>query len=570
MLTLGCYLTFAVAGWLTISALHGREAGPGTRSFAAFGIIIGLWSLGELLLMDALTPDDRIFGRRIFFLGATGLSPAWFWLSVRSANPHWYAKWPGLVAAVFAAPAFFYSCLYWDRELRFVSWDSPTPIHGPLFDLFMAHQYALSLAGAYYFIQTAIRLGRSSVPIMSAMIVGVAGPLLCSLAYYFGLASVDWTPVALGPAAFLMWLSVVESGLTSGLPIDHHEVIEQLDVGVVVADPEGRIISANAAAERLADARTLLGRLLSEAVATAEQRTDACIESRGIALRGRFGVIGHALILNDRTEAEISRRRLELGGRLEALGSLTAGIAHEVNNPLAFIQANLSSLETTAKELAHHDSAKGLSPALKEAVADMAALVEETQEGVERIRLLVTRLKSFSRMPDLDAIAVDVDLVQSVRQAAAVAAIGQPPDIITIDGAASLRVLTIETAVFQILVNLLLNAVQASPDEPNVRVEIARRDDGVSIRVADSGPGISASVLPRIFDPFFTTKARGTGLGLSISYDLSRQLGGHLEASNNEGGGALFELWLPRVPPESSPAATGARDLPDCEPPPVA
>jgi len=570
MLTLGCYLTIAVAGWLTISALHGREAGPGTRSFAAFGVIIGLWSLGELLLMGAVTAEDRTLARRVFYLGAAGLPPAWFWLSARSANPDWYAKRPGLVAPAFAAPAFFYSCLYWDRGVRFISWDSPTPSHGPLFDLFMANQYLLSLAGAYYFARTAIRLGRSSVPIMSAMIVGVAGPLLCNLAYYFELVSVDWTPVALGPSAFLMWLSVVESGLTSGLPIDHHEVIEQLDVGVVVADPEGRIISVNAAAERLADTHTLRGRLLPEAVAAAEQRPDAHVESRGIALRGRFGVIGHALILNDRTEAETSRRRLELGGRLEALGSLTAGIAHEVNNPLAFIQANLSSLETTAKALSHDESAEGLSPELQEAVADMAALVEETQEGVERIRLLVTRLKSFSRTPDLEATAVEVDLVNSVRQAAAVAAIGQPGTPFEIAGEPDLRVLTIETAVFQILVNLLLNAVQACPDDPKVRIDLSRCDDGVSIRIADSGPGISPSVLPRIFDPFFTTKARGTGLGLSISYDLSCQLGGHLEASNREGGGALFELWLPSVPPDSSPAATGARDLPDFEPSPVA
>ena len=570
MLTLGCYLTIAVAGWLTISALHGRDAGPSTRSFAAFGIIIGLWSLGELLVMGAIGAEERTLARRVFFLGAAGLPPAWFWLSARSANPGWYAKRPGLVAAAFAAPVFFYSCLYWDQSVRFVSWDSPVPIHGPLFDVFMAHQYFLSLAGAYYFFRTAIRLGRSSVPIMSALIAGVAGPLLCNLAYYFDIVAVDWTAAMLGPSAFVMWLSVVESGLTSGLPIDHNEVIEQLDVGVVVADPEGRIISVNAAAERLADTRTLLGRLLPEAVAAAEQRTDAYIESRGIALRGRFGIIGHALILNDRTEAETSRRRLELGGRLEALGSLTAGIAHEVNNPLAFIQANLSSLETTAKQLSHDASAAVLRPELKEAVADMAALVEETQEGIERIRLLVARLKSFSRTPDLEATAVEVDLMQSVRQAAAVATIGQPGSPFTIDCVPGLRVLTIETALFQILVNLLLNAVQACVGEPRVCVDIRSRDNGVSIRVVDSGPGIAPSLLPRLFDPFFTTKARGTGLGLSISYDLATQLGGHLEAANHEAGGAVFELWLPNVPPETSPAAPGARDLADFETPAVA
>jgi len=331
---------------------------------------------------------------------------------------------------------------------------------------------------------------------------------------------------------------------------------------VIVADPEGRIVSANAAAERLAELDGLRGRPLPEAVAAAEQRPDAMIESRGIALHGRFGVIGHALIMSDRTEAEAARRRLELGGRLEALGSLTAGIAHEVNNPLAFIQANLSSLEMTAKQVSEDEVADSLSPALREAVEDMAALIEETQEGVERIRLLVQRLKNFSRTPDLRATAVDVDLDSSLRQAAAVAAIGQDGQPIKIEGTPGLRILSIETAVFQILVNLLLNAVQASPDDPKVTVRLAAQDDGVSIRVEDAGPGISESLMPRIFDPFFTTKATGTGLGLSLSYDLSTQLGGHLEASNREPGGAVFELWLPRVPPSSSPAALGAQDDP--------
>jgi signal transduction histidine kinase len=104
--------------------------------------------------------------------------------------------------------------------------------------------------------------------------------------------------------------------------------------------------------------------------------------------------------------------------------------------------------------------------------------------------------------------------------------------------------------VFQILVNLLLNAVQAADSsEAEIEVRVARRGGGVAIDVLDNGPGIAESVLPRIFDPFFTTKPTGTGLGLSLSYDLAAQVGGRLEAGNREGGGAIFRLWLPSVPP---------------------
>jgi len=551
-LALGFYMSIAVAGWLTFGALHGRAAGSGTRPFALFGLLMGAWSVGELLCVDAVTSTDLVVARRVLFIGAAGVPPTWFWLAARAAHPGWYAHRPQLIGLAFLAPAFFYSCLYWDQGLRFVSWYSPVPVHGPWFHLLTIHQYVLSLVALFYFGKTAMRLGRSSRKVMFALATGVALPISVNLLYYFGWVDADWTAVALGPAAMLIWFAVIESGLSSSLPIDHHDVVSQLDVGVIVADPEGRIVSANAAAERLAAMDGLRGRLLPEAVAATEQRTDGVIETRAIALRGRYGVIGHALILNDRTEAEASRRRLELGGRMEALGSLTAGIAHEVNNPLAFIQANLSSLESTAKELSRPEFVDSLPPCLQESVDDMAELLEETQEGVERIRLLVHRLRNFSRTPDLEATAVEIDLATSVRQAVAVAAIGQSGDPFTILDSDGTRVVTIETAVFQILVNLLLNAVQASPEGPAVTVRFEQDHDGVTVRVEDAGPGISEDQISRIFDPFFTTKPTGTGLGLSLSYDLANQLGGHLVASNIDTGGAAFELWLPRVPRESN------------------
>jgi signal transduction histidine kinase len=104
-----------------------------------------------------------------------------------------------------------------------------------------------------------------------------------------------------------------------------------------------------------------------------------------------------------------------------------------------------------------------------------------------------------------------------------------------------------ETPVFQILVNLLLNAVQACPEDPQILIELAAEDDGVTIRIEDNGSGIPEDLLSRIFDPFYTTKPSGTGLGLSLSYELVRRMGGRLDASNAEGGGAVFALWLPNA-----------------------
>lgn len=561
-LVLGFYLSIFVAGWLTIGALQRESRGAGTRSFAAFGVIIACWSIGELLALEADTPAQITFARRLLFLGAAGLPPTWFWLGALAARPRWFDATPQRVALVFAVPLFFYSCLYWDQSVRFVDWTSRPPAHGPWFDVFTTYNYVLCLLGTGFFLRAALRLGRSSTQVMAMLCAGVAIPIGVNAAYYLGWISTDWTAASLGPAAVFIWLSAVESGLASRMPEEHYDVIEQLDVGVIVADPDGRIVSANGAAERLSEIPELRGLLLPEAVAAAEQRPEVMIESRGIALHGRFGITGHALILTDRTEAETARRRVELGGRLEALGSLTAGIAHEVNNPLAFIQANLSSLETTAKRLSEPSVRAPLPAQDKEAIDDLGAVIEETQEGVERIRILVQRLKTFSRTPDLTATAVEVDLERAAHQAAAIASIGQDGTPIEIEGTGALRVLTIETAVFQILVNLLLNAVQAQAHNPKIEVVLTAKNGGVSVRVSDDGPGIAPALLPRIFDPFFTTKAAGTGLGLSLSYDLANQLGGHLSAANRESGGAVFELWLPAIPPSTSPAAAGANDEP--------
>lgn len=554
--TLGLTLTIFVAGWITLGALHRLSIGFGSRTFSLFGMLIGMWATGELMVRLATTPDEILWARRVFYFASAGLPAVWFWLGARTAGPAWYVRDPRRVALAFAAPIFFYSCLYWERGGRFVAWETMPAAAGPWFELFMNHQYLLCLVGTAYFLQAAARIGRTSVAAMTTLASGVALPVVVNLVYYFRITESDWTAVALGPAALMIWSAAIESGLVSSLSADRSDVIDQLDVGVIVADPEGRIVSANRAAARLSEVDDLEGLLLPEAVAAAEQRPDAVIESRGIAISGRFGTIGHALILTDRTEAETSRRRLELGGRLEALGSLTAGIAHEVNNPLAFIQANLSSLETTAKGLSSPVVRAALDDELREGVEDMPCVIEETQEGVERIRELVQRLKTFSRTPDLSATAVEVDLVRASRQAAAIASIGQADSAIRIEGEARLAVITIETAVFQILVNLLLNAVQAGAEQPEVEVILEAEPNGARILVADRGPGISTALLPRIFDPFFTTKPTGTGLGLALSYDLARQLGGDLSAANRDGGGACFSLWLPWSPPDASESAT--------------
>jgi signal transduction histidine kinase len=118
-------------------------------------------------------------------------------------------------------------------------------------------------------------------------------------------------------------------------------------------------------------------------------------------------------------------------------------------------------------------------------------------------------------------------------------------------------VLAAESQLVQIVLNLLVNAIQASGEDPDIELAIAPEAGGVSLRVCDRGSGIDEDALPNVFDPFFTTKGpgQGTGLGLSLSYDLARQNGGSLAAHNRKGGGATFVLWLPAAEADVEPQA---------------
>ena len=106
-LVFGLFQAIFVAGWMTIGALQRRIAGVGSAAYAFFGVLIALWSIGELLVMAADSPDAVLTARRTFYLAATGLPPTWFWLASRAAKPRWSRENPARVGYAFLTPAFF-------------------------------------------------------------------------------------------------------------------------------------------------------------------------------------------------------------------------------------------------------------------------------------------------------------------------------------------------------------------------------------------------------------------------------------------------------------------------------
>ncbi len=240
-----------------------------------------------------------------------------------------------------------------------------------------------------------------------------------------------------------------------------------------------------------------------------------------------------------------ARRRLEAqlvqNDRLAALGTLAAGVAHEINNPLAYLMLNLEwvvrNLPGTAGD--------------PEGIRALVAMLEEAQQGAERVSTIVRDLRSFSRADGETRRAVDVALV--VQSAIKIAGheIRRYARVLTnLDEAPP--VWANEARLEQVVINLLLNAAQAMSEAQaqhnEIRVSVRRHVDRQTLlEVADNGAGIAADVLPRIFDPFYTTKpvGVGTGLGLSICHGIVTSLGGQISAYSAPGEGSTFRVTLP-------------------------
>jgi two-component system sensor histidine kinase HupT/HoxJ len=173
---------------------------------------------------------------------------------------------------------------------------------------------------------------------------------------------------------------------------------------------------------------------------------------------------------------------------------------------------------------------------------------------VDRIGHLVTSLKRFAR-PEGAGKPGPVSLVAVAKRAASMAKVGLVPGTIRTHFEGAPPVSGSEGEMVQVVLNLLVNAIQATDGKTPIDLEVFPEGDGVRLRVRDRGQGIPDDVMPHIFDPFFTTKRpdEGSGLGLSLSFDLVRQHGGTLEARNCADGGACFELWLPALRSEPAP-----------------
>ena len=250
--------------------------------------------------------------------------------------------------------------------------------------------------------------------------------------------------------------------------------------------------------------------------------------------------------MKDITEQRELQGRLLLADRLASMGTLAAGVAHEINNPLSFVIANAGLLGEVLPRLASDGDEKAL--------AEASDLLNDVKDGAERVRKIVRDLKMFSRPEDTKSGAVDVRQVLESSINMAWNEIRHRARLVKDYGADTI-VEGNDAQLGQVFLNLLINAAQAIPegnaDQNEIRV-VTRLDPGddtrIQVQIQDTGGGIPAAVLPRIFDPFFTTKpvGMGTGLGLSVCHGIVAKLGGDIKVDSKPGIGTTFSVLLRR------------------------
>ncbi len=322
-------------------------------------------------------------------------------------------------------------------------------------------------------------------------------------------------------------------------PLDRiHTVVRDMQegkerrIGNLGLDPDNELSQLARQFDRMLD---LLQQRNRQIKAAAEQ-LEFKVEERTRSLKLRTRELKENLQLLEETRAQMVTNE-----KLVALGELTAGIAHEINNPTAVILGNMELMKFELGDRAE----------------DVEEEIELVLQQVQRIKAIIQSLLQYARPGDFDAplerqpINPIVDEMRVlVRHSIEKRAID-----VALDTQASAEVVVNRQQLLQVLINLVINASHAMEERGQIRVSTRDwldeegRVKGVQMAVSDDGCGIDPELLPRIFDPFFTTRKTGTGLGLALSYGIIRRFGGQIEVDSTKGVGTTFTINLPKEAP---------------------
>lgn len=255
--------------------------------------------------------------------------------------------------------------------------------------------------------------------------------------------------------------------------------------------------------------------------------------------------------------------------KMNAMGKLVAGVAHELNNPMAFVYGNIFSLDSYVKDYisSFHEVEENIKNGTTENLAtiikeirkkydldyldeDVADILGETKNGIERVKKIVEDLRKFSRLDESEIKNVDlvdninstISIIKSELEGKNINFIFDSPDEFYFE--------CYPGQLNQAVLNLLINAIQAVEENGKIILTLNENNENVFLSVKDNGIGIADEIKGKIFDPFFTTKpvGSGTGLGLSVTYKIITEMhGGSIQVESEIGKGAEFIVILPKI-----------------------
>ena len=270
-----------------------------------------------------------------------------------------------------------------------------------------------------------------------------------------------------------------------------------------------------------------------------------------------------------REELEQAQLQLLQSDKMASLGQLAAGVAHEINNPIGFVNSNLSTLTkyvTNITRLINElDAALGKDGnselyekynSLKSRfktdfiVEDMSSIISESVEGIQRVKQIVQDLKEFSHVDGKKFTEYDINKCVNSALNIVWNELKYHCEVVKNLGEVPL-IKCFPQQINQVLMNIIVNAAQACKDKGLIEITTAPESSGVSVTIKDNGSGIKPEYIKKIFDPFFTTKdvGKGTGLGLNITYNIVRKHGGTIDVESEPGKGSTFIVHLPAEPP---------------------
>jgi signal transduction histidine kinase len=541
----------------------------GHRLLAAVFGCAAYWSLLEVIWNSLDQATWVIWLFRISSIGWMPLGALCLHLVLElfGDTPSWLRRrcLPGLygLAAVFSA---IYITTPWGIEsVQPTSWGwSFTP--GPLFSLLYAPTAAFaaaSLAVLWWRVyppnaptserrQGYLALVAITIPLVLASSTDAIFPLCGIHLPRLGSASLTILGGAIAWSVHRYGYSLLVPGTFAS------EILATLRDGVALVRHDGLIRSTNASLARLCgcSADELIGRAVADFIPEYPRIANQDVDEHecqlvsgpqppiAISLSSRFILdrlgdpVGQVLAIRDLREVTALRNRLIMSGRLAAVGELAAGIAHEINNPIAFVYSNINQL------MAHWATAeKRMDP---DAFQEGWELLEESLEGASRVTAIVKNVRGFAYAGQGERETADVNEMLAATLRIAEPQLQHRANVERCFGRLPLLLCQAQE-LKQVFLNVLWNASQAIADGGNIRVSTEIVDPNIVVRIEDDGCGMAPDVLERIFDPFFSTKkvGEGMGLGLSLCYQMVKNHGGDIRVESEPGSGTCFWISLP-------------------------